>query len=127
MVSIHALWLPILLSSVIVFFASSLIHMIVPFHRSDYRKLPDEERLLDVMRSTAVTPGRVYIFPFTSHRDMKSPEAIEKFNRGPVGMLTIRPSGAPNMGQVPWPVVRLPRDRKHFRRIPHRTRAPAGH
>ncbi|HJT70591.1 MAG TPA: hypothetical protein VJ731_10350 [Terriglobales bacterium] len=99
MVSIHALWLPILLSSLIVFFASSLFHMILPFHRSDYRKLPDEEKLLDTMRATGVTPGRVYVFPFTSHRDMKSPEAIEKFKRGPVGMLTIRPSGAPNMGQ----------------------------
>jgi hypothetical protein len=30
---------------------------------------------------------------------MKSPESVEKFKRGPVGMLTIRPSGVPNMGK----------------------------
>jgi hypothetical protein len=98
MVPLAALWLPILLSAVLVFIASSIIHMAIPIHRNDYRKLPDEERTLDVLRSTGVTSGRSYILPFCTHKDMKSPEAIEKFKRGPVGMLTIRPSGAPNMG-----------------------------
>ena len=99
MVSLTALWLPILLSAVIVFVASSIIHMAIPIHRNDYRKLPDEEKVLDVLRSTGVTPGRGYIFPFCTHKDMKSPEQIEKFKRGPVGLLTVRPSGAPAMGK----------------------------
>jgi hypothetical protein len=99
MVSLTALWLPILLSAVIVFIASSIIHMAIPIHKNDYRKLPDEERVLDVLRSTGVTPGRGYIFPFCTHKDMKSPEAAEKFKRGPVGMLTVRSSGVPNMGK----------------------------
>ena len=47
MVPIHALWLPILLSAVIVFVASSIIHMALPIHKSDYRKLPDEAKVLD--------------------------------------------------------------------------------
>jgi len=47
MVSITALWLPILLSAVIVFVASSIIHMLLPIHKSDYRKLPDEEKVMD--------------------------------------------------------------------------------
>ena len=45
MVSLAALWLPILLSAVVVFIASSLFHMVLPFHRSDYRQLPDEDKL----------------------------------------------------------------------------------
>ena len=45
MVSISALWLPILLSAVIVFVASSIIHMVLPVHRGDYRKLPEEDRV----------------------------------------------------------------------------------
>jgi hypothetical protein len=97
MVSLTALWLPILLSAVIVFVASFILHMLLPFHRSDYRKLPDEEKVLDSLRTAGVTPGRVYIFPHCDHKNMKAPETQEKFKRGPVGHLTIIPSGPPAM------------------------------
>jgi hypothetical protein len=30
---------------------------------------------------------------------MKSPEVVEKFKRGPIGLLTVIPSGAPAMGK----------------------------
>ena len=99
MVPIHALWLPILLSAVIVFVASSIIHMALPVHKNDYRKLPDEEKVLDTMRSTGVTPGREYRFSYCTQKEMKTPEAIEKFKRGPVGLLVIMPNGAINMGK----------------------------
>lgn len=99
MVSITALWGPILLSAVIVFVASSIFHMLLPFHRSDYRKLPDEDRVLDTLRAAGVTPGRSYHFPFCTHKEMKSPEAQARFKRGPVGLLTVFPSGPPAMGK----------------------------
>jgi hypothetical protein len=103
-VSIAALWLPILLSAVIVFVASSILHMLLPFHRSDYRKLPDEDKVLDALRSAGVTPGPMYILPHCDHKNMKTAETVEKFKRGPVGLLQIRPSGAPAMGKplVQW-------------------------
>jgi hypothetical protein len=88
-----------LLSAIVVFIASSIIHMALPLHKSDYRKLPDEEKLLDAMRVAGVTPGRVYHFPFTSMKEMKLPETAEKFKRGPVGLLTVRPSGMPVMAK----------------------------
>ena len=47
MVPISALWMPILLSAMIVFVASSILHMVLPFHKSDYRKLPDEGKVTD--------------------------------------------------------------------------------
>ena len=47
MVSVTALWLPILLSAVIVFVASSIIHMVLPFHRKDYRPVPSEDGVMD--------------------------------------------------------------------------------
>jgi hypothetical protein len=99
MVPITALWLPILLSAVIVFVASSILHMVLPFHKSDYRKLPEEDRVLDALRATGVTPGRTYHFPYTTHKEMKSPEAMEKLKRGPIGLLTVIPSGPPAMGK----------------------------
>ena len=99
MVSITALWLPILLSAVIVFVASSIIHMMLPFHKSDYRKLPEEDKVVDALRAAGVTPGPVYHFPHCTHKEMKSPEVVDKFKRGPVGLLTVIPSGAPTMGK----------------------------
>jgi hypothetical protein len=99
MVPIAALWLPILLSAVIVFVASSILHMVLPLHKNDYRKLPEEDKVMDALRSAGVTPGRVYHFPHCTHKEMKTPEATEKFKRGPVGLLTVIPSGAPSMGK----------------------------
>lgn len=99
MVTIPALWLPILLSAVIVFIASSILHMVLSIHKTDYRRLPDEERVMDALRAAGVTPGRVYYFPFATMKEMKAPETAEKFKRGPVGLLTVFPSRTPAMGK----------------------------
>ena len=96
MVSLAALWLPILLSAVIVFVASSIMHMLLPYHQSDYRQLPDEDKLLTSLRGAALKRG-LYVFPFCTHKDMKSPAIQEKYKQGPVGFLTILPSGPPAM------------------------------
>ena len=40
MVPVTSLWLPIVLSGVLVFVASSLIHMVLGYHKGDYRALP---------------------------------------------------------------------------------------
>lgn len=84
------LWLPIVLSAVFVFIVSSIIHMVLPFHKSDYKRIPDEEKVMGDLRG--ITPG-LYFFPFCTHQEMKSPEFVEKMKRGPVGLLTIRPTG----------------------------------
>ena len=104
MIPLTALWLPILVSAVIVFFASFIMHMVLTYHRSDYRKLPDEDRVTDAMRSAGVTPGPAYFFPYCSFKEMKSAPMIEKMKRGPVGLLTVLPSGPPAMGKnlVQW-------------------------
>ena len=96
MVVLTALWHPILLSAVIVFVASSLIHMVLPYHRSDYRQLPDEDKLRATLRSAGLQPG-LYIFPYCTHKEMNSPAAKEKYKEGPVGMMTVFPSGPPAM------------------------------
>jgi len=92
MVPLSALWLPIVLSAVIVFVASSVMHMLLKYHNSDYRKLPDEDKILAALRPANLTPG-LYIFPHCTHAEMKSPAIQDKLKQGPVGMMTIRPSG----------------------------------
>jgi hypothetical protein len=96
MVPLTALWLPILLAAVIVFLASSILHMVLPYHRSDYQRLPDEDKLTAALRAAGLTRG-LYIFPYCTHKEMKSPAMIEKYKQGPVGMLTVFPSGPPAM------------------------------
>src|SRR5438094_3330103 len=96
MVPLTALWLPILLSAIIVFVASSIMHMLLPYHRSDYQRLPDEDKLLVALRSAGLKRG-LYIFPFCTHKEMKSPVVIEKYKQGPVGMMTVLPTGPPVM------------------------------
>jgi hypothetical protein len=103
MVPLTALWLPILLAAVIVFIASSILHMVLPYHKTDYHQLPDEDKLLATLRGADLKRG-LYIFPFCTHKEMKSPAMIEKYKQGPVGTMTIFPSGPPAMPKylVTW-------------------------
>ena len=96
MLSLTALWLPILLAAVIVFLASSLMHTVLQYHRTDYNKLPDEDKLLAALRAAGLTRG-LYTFPYCTHKEMKSPAIMEKFKQGPVGFMTIFPTGLPVM------------------------------
>jgi len=99
MIPLTALWLPILVSAAVVFFASAIMHMVLAYHKSDYRKLPDEDRVTDAIRSAGATRGPAYFFPYCSFKEMKSAPVVEKMKRGPVGLLTVLPSGPPAMGK----------------------------
>lgn len=99
MVGLDALWLPILLSALIVFVVSSIIHMVLPWHKSDYPKVPDEPRLMDALRPLALPPGD-YIVPRPANsEEMRSPEFAEKMRKGPVLVLTVMPNGPFAMGK----------------------------
>ncbi|HKV61185.1 MAG TPA: hypothetical protein VJO16_04680 [Candidatus Acidoferrum sp.] len=98
MVPLGALLLPILLAAVIVFVASSLIHMVLKYHQSDYHQIPDEDKIRDAIRPAGLKPG-LYHFPFCTHKDMNTPAIQEKYKQGPVGFLTIYPSAPPAMGK----------------------------
>jgi hypothetical protein len=98
MVPILALWLPILLAAAIVFVVSSLLHMVLPFHKGDYGRLQNEDAVMEAMRTLGVAPGD-YLMPCaTSPKSLKDPAFIEKMTKGPVAMMTIMPSGPPKMG-----------------------------
>jgi hypothetical protein len=98
MVPISALWLPIVLSAVIAFIASSIFHMVLPHHKGDYGKLPHEDDVMAAMRKAGVNPGD-YLMPHGgSVAAMKDPAFIEKMTKGPVAMMTVMKSGPPAMG-----------------------------
>ncbi len=98
MVPLTSLWMPILLSAVLVFVVSSVIHMMLTYHRSDYMKVADEDKVRAALRPFRIPPGN-YILPHaTSMEAMKDPAFVEKLTAGPVAFMTIRPNGVPAMG-----------------------------
>lgn len=89
MVGLVHLWLPIVLAAVLVFVASSVIHMFLGYHNKDYITPPNEDGVMDALR--AVPPGD-YMFPRPRDMaDMKSEEYKAKLSKGPLGILTIMP------------------------------------
>lgn len=99
MTDLSALWLPIVLSAVVVFFASFLIHMLLGYHKLDYRNLPNEDKVVDALRGFSIPPGD-YMYPCAKDSaDMKSPEFEAKQVKGPVFLMTMIPTGKFQMGK----------------------------
>jgi hypothetical protein len=99
MISLMALWLPIVLSAVAVFIVSSIIHMVLKYHSTDYGKIPSEEGVMEAMRGFNIPPGD-YVLPHAgSMKEMGTPEFKEKQNNGPVAIMTVLPNGQCGMGQ----------------------------
>jgi hypothetical protein len=99
MVPILALLVPILLAAVFVFVTSFIIHMLLPYHRTDYARLPDEDQVAVALRPLAIPPGE-YMIPFGgSPSAMKDPGWIERVQAGPVALVTVFPNGIPKMGK----------------------------
>lgn len=92
-----SLWLPVVVSAVAVWLVSSIVHMVLKYHKADYKGLADEASAAQALRGTA--PG-VYPVPYCADpAQMKDPAMQKRYADGPVGMLTILPNGAPNMGK----------------------------
>jgi hypothetical protein len=102
MVSLAALWLPILLSAVLVFVASSIIHMATRWHANDFKKFAAEDAVMDVLRPLNLAPGD-YAAPLPdSMAHMSSPEFKAKQARGPSFALTIFVNNSMARNLVKW-------------------------
>ncbi|MBE2215993.1 MAG: hypothetical protein IAE82_19120 [Opitutaceae bacterium] len=94
-----ALWLPILLSAVVVFFISSLVHMVFKWHAPDYRGFSNEDAVRAAIRAGHPAPGP-YVVPYCSDMKEMGSEAMQaKYRDGPVGYVTLAPNGSPNIGK----------------------------
>jgi hypothetical protein len=104
MVTIASLWLPILVSAVIVFVASSVIHMGPFWHRSDFPQMPRESEVLAALRPLAIPPGDYFIPRASGMQEMRSADFKDKLKQGPVAVLTVMPNGMPSMQRslVQW-------------------------
>ena len=104
MVPLTSLWLPILLSAVFVFIASSLIHMVLGYHAGDFDRLPHEDQVSDAIRTMNIPPGD-YMAPYVrTAAERKAPEFMERLKRGPVFAMTVFRPAMGSMGPrlVQW-------------------------
>ncbi len=92
--------LPIVVAAVLVFIASSIIHMLLPWHKSDFPRLANEDAVLEALRPLGLKPGD-YMVPRPARRgELSAPAFQEKIKRGPVAVFTIFPPGGTGMGRT---------------------------
>lgn len=93
---IASLWLPILVSAAIVWFASALVWVALPWHKKDFSGVSDEEGARSALAGLA--PGN-YMLPYCRDQNELEDEAVrKKFEDGPIAFLTVLPNGLPTMG-----------------------------
>lgn len=99
MTTLASLWLPILVSAIAVFLASSIIHMALPWHRSDYLQVPRETEVMEALRPFSIAPGDYMLPRCSDMKEMQGPEFQAKLKRGPVMVFTAYPNGPFSMGR----------------------------
>jgi hypothetical protein len=99
MTGLMELAVPIVLSAVLVFVASSIIHMASPWHKSDFPRLGNEDQVMSALRPLQIPPGDYFVPRPASREDMKSPAFLEKVKEGPMVVFTVMPPGPMAMGR----------------------------
>tara|TARA_R110002096_G_scaffold344921_2_gene537795 strand:+ start:28332 stop:28916 length:585 start_codon:yes stop_codon:yes gene_type:complete len=93
MVGLAELWMPVLISAVAVFVASSVIWMALPIHKADIKFIPNEDEFTSAIKPLNLKPG-LYMYPNCANsKDYKSEAFMDKWKAGPWGMITVM--GAP--------------------------------
>jgi len=102
MVPILSLLAPILVAAVLVFLASFILHMVLPYHRSDFRRVESEDALMESLRKLGVGPGNYMMPHAASPSAMKDPAFLEKKKRGPVAVLTVMRDPSMGVSLAQW-------------------------
>jgi len=99
-VSVFELWLVIFLAGFLCWLASALIHMLFKYHNTDYKELSNEGEVSTALRASSPAPA-LYNLPYCSDmKEMGEQVMQDKFNTGPVAMISIMPNGMPAMGKL---------------------------
>lgn len=109
MVTLSQLLVPILVSAVLVFITSSLIHMVIKWHNKDYRKFSNEDEVRAAINRGSATPGQ-YVMPWAqSMEECKSPEFEKRQMEGPLATVWIKPAGPMKMApmMIQWFVFNI--------------------
>ena len=98
MVSVAALWVPILVGAGLVFIVSTVIHVVLGYHNSDFKGVANEDAFRAAVGPLNIAPGD-YIVPHSSDmKERQSEEFMAKANEGPVIFMTVHGDDAFAMG-----------------------------
>ena len=88
-VMMPALWLPIVLSAVVVFIGSSIVWMVLKYENADWKAIPGEDQFLEAVRKLNLPAPGQYVFPhMMGSADAQT--AMKKAEQGPSGVLLLR-------------------------------------
>jgi hypothetical protein len=91
------LWMPIVVSAVLVFVVSAITHMLLPARQTEWSHLEKEGALQEALRGAK--PG-LYGFPMPAEGMARGkPEALQRWAEGPSGWLSLVHPGPINMGR----------------------------
>ena len=100
MVNLGQLWLPIVLSAVLLFIMSSILWAVLPFHNQQWKATPNQDAVQDLLRKGGIQAG-AYMFPYGDRKDKAAfAEAMKKWAEGPAGVLYVFPKGPMSMGKL---------------------------
>ena len=56
--------------------------MVLAYHKNDFKKLADEDKVMEALREFKLPQGEFY-FPYAqTHKEMEAPEYVEKLKKG---------------------------------------------
>ena len=91
------LWLPILITTIVLWISSTVAWMVMPHHFGDRRKIDCEDELMQFVEQQNIAAGN-YMFPYPEKAsDMNKPEHMQRYAKGPRGTLNV-------YNAVPMPV-----------------------
>jgi len=94
-----SLWLPVVVSAVAVWIGSAILHMVLKYHKADYKQLANEEAVAAAVRQGSPAPG-VYVIPYCPDMSqMKDPAVQKRYADGPVALITVMRNGLPRLGK----------------------------
>jgi len=94
-----SLWLPVVVSAVAVWLVSAVLHMVLKYHRADFKQLSNEEAVGQALRAATPGPG-AYVIPHCEMSQMKDPAVLKRYEDGPVALINVMRNGPPNMGKT---------------------------
>jgi hypothetical protein len=98
MTPITSLVLPILVAAVAVFVLSLIVQTAMPWHKSDFGNVPDDDAFITAIRQLNIPPGDYTVPSPRLPGGGRNPEFVEKWAKGPSVTMTVIPPSA-NMGR----------------------------
>ena len=94
-----SLWLAVVVSTVVVFVLSALMHAVLKYHAKEVAAVPDEDALSHAVAKQGLAPG-AYLVPHGGDGSKcKDPAFKARWEKGPNFFLTVGPSGPMSMGK----------------------------